>query len=137
MLESGLALREIRLLAEVTLIGVHGSLAPTSAIVDTGSPVSAIPRREWRHADYRILWDTEVPLSMAGSEVMAKLACVKLGIHDRHITSPLLEVRAYLMPDDSHPFLLGSEDFLTDVDLHVSFARQSAYLEFLTSRVGG
>lgn len=130
LLEQGVALREVRLLANASLTGTSGALPPRSAIVDTGGPVSVIPRRVWRDAEYEALLDSQVTISLAGSAVQAQLATVSLRIHDGDEISPPLVMKAYLLSDDSHPFLLGFEDFLTDVDLFVSFIQNHAFVEF-------
>ena len=74
--------------------------------------------------------DSEVTISLAGSAVQAQLATVSLRIYDGEAISPPLEMKAYLLADDSHPFLLGFEDFLTDGDLFVSFIQNLAFVEF-------
>ena len=117
-------------MADVALLGSQGSSDPIPALLDTGSPVSAIPWRDWWDAEYRLVRDSAVTIALAGSSVGVRLATVTLRLHDEESISPALQVKAYLLPDDSHPFLLGFEDFLTDVDLCSSFRQNSAYIGF-------
>jgi hypothetical protein len=67
---------------------------------------------------------------IGGGDIAAPFGAVKLAVEDDTTTSPSLTIRAFLLPDDSEPLLLGFADFLTNVVLHCNYPQREAYLEF-------
>jgi len=101
------------------------------AIIDPGSPHCIIPRLIWRDIEHRVL--VSHPQSLGGTDggsTSAPFGAVTLAIDDETILSPPLNVRAFLLPDDSEPLLLGFEDVLTRMILRSAYPRQTAYLKF-------
>lgn len=122
----------IRLTARVRFRTVDGGWTSThNAIIDPGSPYCMIPSRIWRAADHRLLVPRPLLLGgIGGGTVTALFGEVTLVVHDEVIVSPSLTIRAFLLPDDSEPLLLGFADFLTPVVLHCDYPQRQAYLEF-------
>ena len=103
------------------------------AIIDTGGPISIIPRRVWQELQYGLYSDAEYEIAIDGYSVMGKFGQVALRAHDTEDgerISPPLTIKANLLSDDSHPILLGFEDVLTEVALYSNFPQQEVYLSF-------
>jgi hypothetical protein len=109
-----------------------GSWSEThKAIIDPGSPHCIIPRFIWSTAEHRVLVQHALPLGgIGGGATAAPFGEVLLAIDDGTTLSPPLTVRAFLLPDDSEPLLLGFEDFLTRLVLYCDYPHSIAYLEF-------
>ena len=60
---------------------------------------------------------------------MAPLGQITIALDDGTHLSPPATIRAFLMPDDSEPFLLGFEGFLTHFALYCNYRDNVAYLE--------
>jgi hypothetical protein len=122
----------IRLVARARFRTPDGSWTRTrDAIIDPGSPNCIIPHSVWSTAEHQILVSRPMRLGgIGGGSTAAPLGQVILVVHDDVATSPPLAIRAFLLPDDSEPLLLGFEDFLTQVVLHCDYPQHEAYLEF-------
>ena len=134
-LQRGIIVRYVRLLADVSFeIRGGGWTKPTKAIIDTGGPISFLPRSVWEQVRHGFYSDRETEVPVGGRAAMGRFGQITLRFHDAQEPtriSPTLTIKADLLSDDSHPIVLGFEDFLTDVDLHSSYPRQEAYLTFL------
>ena len=128
--DAGIVLRLVRLLAEVSFATEEGWLGIEAAIVDTGAPVSVIPSGVWQQAECRPLTSGDFDIAIGGTPTTGKLAELTLRCPDQSTVSPSLNVRAYLLADDTHPLVLGFEDILTELVLHCDFTSRDAYLDF-------
>lgn len=126
----GILVRLVRLTALVSFRSTEGWSTGDEAIVDTGSPISVIPRSNWEDFHHYFLSSEEYPVSLAGVTTTARFGVVTLRAHDGTNVSPPMEVKAHLLSDDSHPLIVGFEDFLTIANLHSRFSMNMAYLEF-------
>ena len=73
---------------------------------------------------------------VGGRPAMGKFGQVTLRFHDAEDgeqVSPSLTIKANLLSDDTHPIVLGFEDFLTDVALYSNFPRNEIFLSFPSS----
>ena len=64
---------------------------------------------------------------------MGRFGQITLRFHDAQEStqaSPPLTIKVDLLSDDSHPIVLGFEDFLTDVELYSNYPQQEVYLSF-------
>ena len=104
--------------------------------MDTGGPVSFIPRQVWQHIRYRLYSQKDFGVAIAGQSTTGKLAEVQLRVHDETTVSPPLTLKAHLLPDDAHPLVLGFEDVLTGLGLYSHYPSQTAYLEFPAEQGG-
>jgi hypothetical protein len=100
-------------------------------IVDTGSPHSVVPRSAWQDARHVLLSDAECPIGgVGGGARPARIAQLQMAVEDGSYLSPPLAIRAFPVPDDSEPLLLGFQDFLSRVVLHCDCPQDEVYLRF-------
>jgi hypothetical protein len=132
-MQRGIIIRYVRLIALVSFQTRKGWTEPETAIIDTGVPISVIPRRIWQEARHGFYSNAETSISIAGRTVHGRLGEIKLRFHDTADAdriSPAMTIKADLIDDDDDPILLGFEDMLTDVALHSNFRQQQAHLAF-------
>lgn len=127
--DAGIALRLVRLIAKVAFVGTGGWTEAFRAIVDTGGPVSLIPRSVWEMIQFELLSPRDFAIGIAGTPTTGKLAQLTLRFHDEARVSPPMNVKAYLLADDTHPVVLGFEDVLSNVILHSDFASGTALMD--------
>ena len=130
-LSEGISLRLIRLITTVQVQAATGWSEAQEAIVDTGNPVSLIPRSVWKEGEIKWLLTREATLQgIGGGGIRGRLGEVTLVFSDRVRVSPPMRLKAHLIDDDSVPFLIGFEDVLTNVRLVSDYAAKKAYLEW-------
>ncbi|MBI1928189.1 hypothetical protein HYR99_28585 [Candidatus Poribacteria bacterium] len=132
-LQRGVVVRYVRLLGLVSFETRDGWTKTETAIIDTGGPISIIPRRVWQQIRYGLYSNVEVEIPVGGRPAMGRFGQVTLRFHDAEDgerISPPLAIKADLLSDDTYPIILGFEDFLTDVALYSNFPTQEAYLAF-------
>lgn len=134
LLERNIEARLIRLFSDVRFLRKESITEEHRAIIDTGSPISLIPLSIWQSIDFELLSDKEFPLlgiaSKESDPILAKIAKVKFVLVGRNgISSPVLEAKAYLVPSDHVPLLLGFEDVLTSSALFCDYKNNTAYIE--------
>lgn len=106
-LSAGVSVRLVRLFASVQLQAGDGWTPAYKAIVDTGNPISVIPRFIWSQADTKPLFPKRVSFQGIGSgRVSGELTEVCLVFVDPKRVSPPIEAKAFLLGDDSVPFLI-------------------------------
>ena len=127
--DAGIALRLVRLIAKIAFAEAGGWTETFRAIVDTGGPVSLIPRSIWEMMQFQLLSPRDFAIGIAGTPTTGKLAQLTVRFHDETMVSPPMNIKAYLLADDTHPLVLGFEDVLTDVALHSDFASGVAFLD--------
>lgn len=121
----------IRLMAHARFRTPNGLSDRHLAIIAPGSPNCIIPHFIWSTVEHRIIVARPLPLGgIGGGATAAPLGEVTLVVEDDVTTSPPLTIRAFLLPDDSEPLLLGFEDFLTRTVLHSDYPHSVAYLGF-------
>jgi hypothetical protein len=123
----------VRLITAIRLQMDSGWTAALEAIVDTGSTVSILPHFAWRNVSTRILSSKEVILRGIAPQkeavLQAKIAEIVCTFHDEQRISPPLKIKAYLLPNDSVPLIMGFEDVLTSAKLVSDYRNGIAYLE--------
>ena len=130
LISKGIELRLIRFLVSVRLQRDSGWTQSYKALVDTGSPVSVIPKFIWDNAVFDIISPSKVDLYGIGPiPVKGFLSEVTLVFADEQNISPAMGTKAYLLEDDSIPFLIGIEGLLTDSKLVTDIPNKAAYLE--------
>jgi len=134
LLDEGVRLRLIRLICHLRFTAPAGWSEVERAIIDTGAPVAMIPWSIWNHIAVRLLSGRVVNIygiSANGQEysfVPARLGEVTCVLLDQTRVSPPLRLKAYLMPDDATPLVLGFEDLLTSYELLCGYVRNVACL---------
>lgn len=130
---AGLPLRLIRLLVQVRLATPEGWSRSRRAIVDTGNPVSILPRSVWRDIALPPALGLRRRLRGIGASdqtaISGTLSRIRLLLHDDRNASEPVEMRAFLLDNDAAPFLIGFEDILTRAILHCEYAAGLAYLD--------
>ena len=131
-IEQGVAVHLIRLTASVQLQTMEGWTRKYKALVDTGNPISVIPNSVWSKAKIsRALSEKSDLHGIGGGKVSGKLGEVTLLFADRKTISPLIKAKAFLLDDDSVPFLIGFEDVLTDIKLVCDYKTKTSFFEIL------
>jgi hypothetical protein len=127
----GYQLTAVRLLSDISLRSALGWGKFHPAVVDTGTPVSMLPRRIWRGAEF-----TPIGTTMAGgilardecriSVTLAKVSCI---LTDGRASIGPLCMHASLADSDEAPTLLGIADVLEQHILSVNIGGEQADLE--------
>jgi len=131
LLERGIAVRLVRLRASAQLQTMEGWTAKYKALVDTGNPISIVPKSVWSKSQVaRALSDKSVVHGIGGGKASGRLGEITFLFVDRNNISPVIRAKAILLDDDSVPFLIGFEDILTDAKLICDYGRKLACLVF-------
>jgi len=131
LLQHGLHVRIIRVITSAGFKTPNGWTIPFNAIVDTGNPVTILPEIAHRHIERKVLYPHPVSLYGVGKgQVSARLAEVEMLFVGQRKNSPSLRLKAYLLPDDSLPVLIGFEDILTNLRFVSDYSRQRVQFEF-------
>ena len=126
--------RLVRLFCDVRFQYPEGLSDPYAAIIDTGAPLSMVPRSMWERAHVRRL----KPLRLQG--LVARKECavaVTAGIlsavfQDAEGHQVKHAFRAYLAERDEVPLILGMQDVLEEGRLLVDLKGGIAWFEFRT-----
>jgi hypothetical protein len=132
--QRGVTVRYVRIIARVSFeTAAGGWTKPADAIIDTGGPISIIPRSVWEQIRYRLYSHRETEVAVGGRASMGRFGQVTLRVHDAQESeriSPPLAIKADLLSNDVYPIVLGFEDLLTDVALYSNYPQQEVYLSF-------
>ena len=134
LLDEGIRLRLIRLICYLRFATPEGWSGVERAIVDTGAPVAMIPWSIWNRIAVRLLSTRVMKIHGISADdqeysfVPARLAEVTCVLLDQTHVSPPLRLKAYLMPDDATPLVLGFEDLLTSYELLCNYVRNETFL---------
>jgi hypothetical protein len=129
-LEAGLSLLLIRITANVRILTPSGWSQPRVGILDTGNPVTLIPRRVWSGASVDFVRQFHGLGSTEANAIRGRLGRVILSLEDEEASSPPIETLSYLLDDDRAPLLLGCESILTRATLTMNLAAGQAALTF-------
>ncbi len=129
-LSHGISIRLVRLITSVQLKNQDGWTRKYTAIIDTGNPISVIPRFIWSNAFVKWLLPEPTKLYGIGSgSVSGRLAeIISVFVDEKGVSQPFT-IKAHLLDDDSVPFLIGFEDVLTELTLTSDFKSKTAYLK--------
>ena len=125
----GLVIRLVRLVGDVSFRTPDGWSITYEAIIDTGCPITVIPRSRWENIEHHMILP-EASLGLGGGTVTGQLGEVTLRFRYNNDVSPPITIKAHLLDSDDRPLILGFEDILTDIRLVSDFAVDTAYLEF-------
>jgi hypothetical protein len=99
-------------------------------IIDTGSPVTLLPKRVWQEISVFEVLSELVPLQGIGEgAIMARLAKIELALLGTRKEIVELTIKAYLAENDSVPLLFGIEDIITDARLVCDYPKSKAFLQ--------
>jgi len=127
--QRGLVIRFIRLIGRVSFRTSDDWSITYDAIIDTGCPISVIPRSRWENIEHNMILP-QASLELGGGTVIGQLGEVTLRFHYNNDVSPPITIKAHLLDGDDRPLILGFEDILTDIRLVSDFVVDTAYLEF-------
>lgn len=129
-LQRGINVRIVRLYALVGFKTSEGWSEPIKAIVDTGSPLTLLPKFIWQEIQISEILSDPFPLGGVGKGVlMARLAKIELALLGTRKETVKLIIKAYLAEDDSAPLLFGIEDLLTNSRLVCDYPKSKAFLQ--------
>jgi hypothetical protein len=129
-LERGFAVNLVRINASVQLQTDGGWTGKYKALVDTGNPISIVPNSLWRKAKIsQVLSDRSDVQGIGGGKASGKLGELNLVLVDKNNVSPVIRAKAFLLEDDSVPFLIGFEDIMTEIKLVCDYAGKTASFE--------
>ncbi|MDZ7289679.1 MAG: hypothetical protein ONB44_10845 [candidate division KSB1 bacterium] len=129
-LASGVHVRIIRLYVPVSFSEPTGWSRPYDAVIDTGSPLTVIPKNVWQTIQIVQHLSDLVPLGGVGKGVLwARLAKIELALLGTRKEMVQLAIKAYLAEDDTVPLLLGVEDLLTNARLVCDYSQRKAFLQ--------
>ncbi|MDI6795073.1 MAG: hypothetical protein QME81_19765, partial [bacterium] len=109
LLQKGVRVEIIRLLAKAEFKAKDGWTDPYIAIVDTGAPLSLIPQSIWEGCEVEILAEHSLKGVVPRKECVLPVSVgeVSLRIVDEENMSRELVVKAYLSRTDRVPLILG------------------------------
>jgi hypothetical protein len=122
----------MRLICRVAFHRGKGESGPEwYGILDTGAPVSLIPKRMWQDCPVFKLKDTTVRGIIDRPECALEVidGVIATTLTDGESMSEPLTIRAHLAHTDDIPLLLGFSGLLDRADVHFSVKRREAYLE--------
>jgi predicted aspartyl protease len=130
-LARGHHVRIIRLFVPVSFKESTVWSRPRYAIVDTGSPLTLLPKPIWETIQVAEFLSEAGPLGGVGhGTVLARLAKIKLAFLSTQKEIVERTIKVYLAEDDAVPLLLGIEDLLTNARLVCDYPKSKAFLQF-------
>jgi hypothetical protein len=123
--------RGIRLLTVAQFMTPQGWSDPESAIVDTGAPISLIPQKIWRKCIIKIIGETELRGVIPKKECVmpVKVAIIELRLIDPNYATETIEIKAYIVPNDNVPLIIGFERLLSEFNIFFSYYTQDGFIE--------
>lgn len=121
----------LRFLCLVSFKSAAGYTKPQWGIVDTGAPISVVPRRIWSSLPHERLKDYEIR-GIVPKEECAQPVCfgaVTCRLLDEEGETGELTIRADLAYTDDLPIILGLLDLLEKAVIHTNCRRDVAYLQ--------
>ena len=121
----------VRVLANVQFMLPNGLLGRKhKAILDTGSPVTTIPKSIWQNVRTRILVEQTVHFGGIGQgEISGQIAQVGIAFVDDKRASRVIEIPAFLASDDQTPLIVGFHNVLSEHKLMCDYKRGKAILQ--------
>lgn len=132
--EHNLRVRIIRLVARLCFRKPDGWSQPLNAIVDTGNPVTLLPRSVWQEIFNAEILSEPIVLSGVGKGALkARLAKIEVAFISTRKEIVTTRIKAYFAEEDTVPLLVGVEDLLTSSRLVCDYPKSKTFLQ-ITSR---
>lgn len=126
----GQHVRIIRLIALVCFPEGNDWSHPYEVIVDTGSPLTLLPKMIWQNMNVHAFLSEAISLGGIGKGVVsARLAEINVAFLETRKEIVELKIKAYLAEHDAVPLLLGVEDLLTQARLVCDYPKGKAFLQ--------
>lgn len=131
LFEKGITVLNIRIIAQVRFKTPNGWLKSRDAILDTGSPISVLPKDIWNICSIQDLTDYEVGGIVRRKECTLKgrLGKAECLIHDDVNETYPFCITAFLAPVRGIPIILGFYNVLTEFGLYSSYCSKQVWLE--------
>jgi len=122
----------IRLMAGIMFSGKNGWIGPYSAIVDTGTHISVIPRRIWSSSDTTVLADHSmsgiVPIDECSIPVLVGEIDAML-IDDKFHTKEIRMISYFALTDEM-PLIIGFKTLLEEFEVYFNYKEDTARITF-------
>jgi len=130
LLSVGISILLIRLIASLRLKTAEAWTDPYKAIIDTGSPITLIPKHVWEKVSVKWIFPGTIQLTGLGSGgVSGKLAEVVMVFLDKKRLSPPISLKAFLVDSDTVPLIICFEDILTDIKPVCDYRTKTAFFQ--------
>lgn len=133
LIEQNIVIAHTRLLTDVEFLQKDGTWSNVRpALIDTGSPVSLLPAEIWKKCPVQLKGTTTIGglVRRKPCFLNVKIAEISLRFRDKKNITETLSAIVYLAPVKTVPLIIGFESILKKADVHFSFARSEAYMEF-------
>ena len=132
-LELGILSKITRIKANICFKKENGFSKEYRAILDTGAPYTILPFSTWQGIKHEFLSHKNFPVSGISPEktppIMAKFGKIEIVFLAPNAITTSIKVKAYLMPDDNIPLIIGFEDIITKIKLFCNYKDNTAYIE--------
>ena len=133
LIEQNVVLEHTRLFVDVEFLQKDGNWSNVRpALIDTGSPVSLIPLEIWQNSPVNFRGMTRIGGLVRKEQCTldVKIGDIPLRFLDKENITETLTPTAYLATVDKVPLIIGFESLLKAADVHFSFSKNEAYMEF-------
>lgn len=105
---------------------------PTTAIIDTGAPLSVIPKRIWEACQNRVLGPSHISGIVKGDnyKIPSQVGIITVIPIDPMGKGYPIMIRADFSSTDDVPLVLGIHDFLNKGIMHLDIKKKDCWLEF-------
>ena len=131
LLERGITFWTVRTKVQIRLRRESGWTRPFDAIVDTGAPISVLPRRVWEQIKRETLGKDTMQGIVPGEGSVLPVVIAEVGgmLLDEKQETGRISFRSYLVSRDDVPLILGVDSVLSGCVLHIDYPRSQGYLE--------
>jgi len=104
---------------------------PYLALIDSGAPISLIPKKIWSNSDINDLTDHSVGgiVQREDCRIDVKVGEVTTALWDRENRSKEYGILSYFAPNDEVPLILGFKDLLSRFKLCFDYEADNAFIE--------
>lgn len=130
-LEKGIKVITIRVIAQIRFKTSNGWTESFPAIVDTGSPVSVVPKDIWGLCLIEPLYKSEIRGIVSGEDIYipATFGKIKSILIDEETISSTFEANAFFADAEDIPLILGFSEMLDRMRLIVDYPQRKCWVE--------
>lgn len=131
LLEQGVGIKLVRIIGQARFRSREGWTDLYPVIIDTGAPVSVLPRRIWDRVEVKRLAEHTLRGIVPKKEcslpvVVGELTCL---LADEENVTPYLSILAYLADTDEIPPLIGFAGILDKFKINIDYFQNKVYME--------
>lgn len=103
---------------------------PTMAIIDTGAPLSVIPKRIWESCHNRVLGPSHISGIVKGDDykIPSQVGIITVILIDAMGKGYPITIKADFSSTDDVPLVLGIHDFLSKGIMHLDIKKKDCWL---------